>query len=90
MTMLVHYPTKKVLKENVGKPLSYSSPGRAPTATGFSASIFRASGCSRAARLRRALPRSAAVFAAPFIIMRNGVRGRRIERRRAQMVMVAR
>ena len=29
------------------------------------------------------------VFAAPFIIMRNGVRGRRIERRRAQMVMVA-
>jgi transposase len=29
------------------------------------------------------------VFAAPFIIMRNSVRGRRIERRRAQMVMVA-
>jgi hypothetical protein len=29
------------------------------------------------------------VFAAPFIIMRNSVRGRRIERRRAQMVMLA-
>jgi hypothetical protein len=29
------------------------------------------------------------VFAAPFIIMRNSVRGRRIERRRAHMVMVA-
>jgi hypothetical protein len=29
------------------------------------------------------------VFAAPFIIMRNSVRGRRIERRRARMVMVA-
>jgi hypothetical protein len=24
MTMLVHYPTKKVLKENVGKPLRYT------------------------------------------------------------------
>lgn len=28
-------------------------------------------------------------FAAPFIIMRNSVRGRRIERRRVQMVMLA-
>ena len=29
------------------------------------------------------------MFAAPFIIMRNTLRGRRIERRRAEMVMVA-
>jgi hypothetical protein len=29
------------------------------------------------------------VFAAPFIIMRNTIRGRRIERRRAEFVMVA-
>ena len=29
------------------------------------------------------------VFAAPFIIMRNSVRARRIERRRGQMVMAA-
>jgi len=29
------------------------------------------------------------MFCAPFIIMRNTVRGRRIERRRAQFVMIA-
>jgi hypothetical protein len=29
------------------------------------------------------------MFAAPFIIMRNSVRARRIERRRGQMVMAA-
>jgi hypothetical protein len=29
------------------------------------------------------------MFAAPFIIMRNTLRGRRIERRRAEVVMVA-
>jgi hypothetical protein len=29
------------------------------------------------------------VFAAPFIIMRNTIRGRRIERRRFELVMVA-
>ncbi len=29
------------------------------------------------------------VFAAPFIIMRNTMRGRRIERRRVEMVMLA-
>jgi len=29
------------------------------------------------------------VFAAPFIIMRNTIRGRRIERRRFEFVMVA-
>jgi len=29
------------------------------------------------------------IFAAPFIIMRNSVRARRIERRRGQMVMAA-
>jgi hypothetical protein len=29
------------------------------------------------------------IFSAPFIIMRNTLRGRRIERRRAELVMVA-
>ena len=29
------------------------------------------------------------IFAAPYIIMRNSVRGRRLERRRARMVMLA-
>jgi hypothetical protein len=48
---------------------------------------------SRQSRARLIAARFAAipllVFAAPFIIMRNSVRARRIERRRAYMVMVA-
>jgi hypothetical protein len=48
-------------------------------------------GRARAAQgsLRRVAAIPPLVFAAPFIIMRNSVRARRIERRRAYMVMVA-
>ena len=65
-------------------------PVYAPPDTGCSPSIFRASGFSRwdptAARFA-SIP--LLMFSAPFIIMRNTLRGRRIEGRRAEFVMVA-
>jgi hypothetical protein len=65
-------------------------PALAPTVTGCFGARFPS---FRLLETGPATTRFAAIpllmFAAPFIIMRNSVRGGRIERRQAQMVMVA-